>query len=192
MNEANSASIETGSLVPAPELGDFNRVVRFGFSIKHLAGKQDGFYGTKLWCQVRLYGEGESVLASNRLPSSTFVLCRSGTGAPKFEGKGAKRYCGGKEKTETVRMLPERAVNPKATITSKGQITIPRAIREALGLITGTQLTFELSGGELRVRPVSQRCWSDLWNIASAAPRPTKPVDIAAAIQTVVRERFDR
>ena len=83
-------------------------------------------------------------------------------------------------------------MHPKAKMTSKGQVTIPLAIREALGLSTGTQLSFELSGRELLVRPISQKSWSDLWSMASGAPKPASTVDVSAAIQAAVRERFDR
>lgn len=81
---------------------------------------------------------------------------------------------------------------PKATMTSKGQVTIPLAIRQALGLSAGTQLSFELTGGELRVRAISRKSWPELWNLAAGAPRPLKPVDVSAAIQAAVRERSDR
>lgn len=85
-----------------------------------------------------------------------------------------------------------RTVIPKATLTSKGQVTIPLAIREALGLSAGTQLSFELSGGELRVRALASKNWPDLWKMAADAPRPSRPVDVSAAIQAAVRERSDR
>lgn len=40
-----------------------------------------------------------------------------------------------------------------ATITSKGQVTIPKRIREELALEAGEQLQFEITGdGELRIR----------------------------------------
>jgi len=83
-------------------------------------------------------------------------------------------------------------VNPRAKMTSKGQVTIPLAIREALGLGTGTQLSFELTTGGLRVTPVGLEPWSDLWDLAAEAPRPGKPVDVRSAIQAAVRERSDR
>ena len=83
-------------------------------------------------------------------------------------------------------------MNPKAKMTSKGQVTIPLAIREALGLSTGTQLRFDLTGGELRVIPINRNSWSDLWTLADGAPKPVQPVDVRAAIQAVVRERSDR
>ena len=41
-----------------------------------------------------------------------------------------------------------------ATVTSKGQVTIPLAVRQALGLHAGAQLDFLLDGGGLRVVPL--------------------------------------
>ncbi|RAW98003.1 MULTISPECIES: type II toxin-antitoxin system PrlF family antitoxin [unclassified Photorhabdus] len=38
-----------------------------------------------------------------------------------------------------------------ATLTSKGQITIPKSIRQALGIGTGSKLAFELCNGEIVV-----------------------------------------
>jgi antitoxin PrlF len=37
-------------------------------------------------------------------------------------------------------------------ITSKGQITIPKAFRDQLGLLPHTHVTFEVVDGELRVK----------------------------------------
>jgi AbrB family looped-hinge helix DNA binding protein len=43
---------------------------------------------------------------------------------------------------------------PTATVTSKGQVTIPKAIREVLGLKTGDSITFELvDEGRVEMRP---------------------------------------
>jgi antitoxin PrlF len=41
----------------------------------------------------------------------------------------------------------------EATITSKGQITVPREIRRVLGVRTGDRLIFESDGKDIRVRP---------------------------------------
>lgn len=48
------------------------------------------------------------------------------------------------------------AVSDNATLTSKGQVTIPKRIREELGLEAGTEVEFILDDdGSLRVRPKS-------------------------------------
>ncbi len=38
------------------------------------------------------------------------------------------------------------------TLTSKGQVTIPQAIRERLGLLPGTQVVFDVDGDSVRIR----------------------------------------
>jgi AbrB family looped-hinge helix DNA binding protein len=83
-------------------------------------------------------------------------------------------------------------MNVTATLTSKGQITIPQAIREALGLDTGMRLRFELEGGELKVSQISSTTWNDLWHITDKAPKPKAPVDIDAALQATARQRMAR
>jgi AbrB family looped-hinge helix DNA binding protein len=45
----------------------------------------------------------------------------------------------------------------EAKVTSKGQITIPREVRRALGLRTGDKVLFERDGADVRVRPVRKR-----------------------------------
>ncbi|WP_172600068.1 AbrB/MazE/SpoVT family DNA-binding domain-containing protein [Sulfuricystis multivorans] len=40
-----------------------------------------------------------------------------------------------------------------ATVTDKGQVTVPKAIRDRIGIVPGSRLDFELmSDGSLRVR----------------------------------------
>lgn len=46
------------------------------------------------------------------------------------------------------------ALQKQARITSKGQITIPRDIRRALGVSAGDSLLFENDRSGVRVRPV--------------------------------------
>jgi antitoxin PrlF len=43
------------------------------------------------------------------------------------------------------------SIHEQATLTSKGQITLPKAIRQALGVVTGGKVAFELRGGEVIV-----------------------------------------
>lgn len=50
-----------------------------------------------------------------------------------------------------------------ATVTSKGQITLPREVREALGLRSGSQVDFVVRDGEAilrkRLPPEALRRW---------------------------------
>jgi antitoxin PrlF len=49
----------------------------------------------------------------------------------------------------------------EATITSKGQITVPREVRRLLGVRSGDKLLFESDGKDVRVRPLrSQSAFS--------------------------------
>jgi AbrB family looped-hinge helix DNA binding protein len=45
---------------------------------------------------------------------------------------------------------PETAM--EATVAERGQITLPKAVRDALGLTKGTQLKVELDGGRIILR----------------------------------------
>jgi antitoxin PrlF len=40
----------------------------------------------------------------------------------------------------------------EATVAERGQVTLPKAIRDALGLTKGTQLTVELDGSRIILR----------------------------------------
>lgn len=45
----------------------------------------------------------------------------------------------------------------EAKITSKGQITVPREVRHALGVKPGDKLVFEQNGKNVSVRPVRSK-----------------------------------
>lgn len=42
----------------------------------------------------------------------------------------------------------------RITVSDKGQVVIPAAIRRRLGLVPGSKLDFELEGDSIRVRPL--------------------------------------
>lgn len=71
---------------------------------------------------------------------------------------------------------------PTATITSKGQITIPLKVRSELGLATGDRIDFvRMEDGHYAVVPASHSVRS----LKGIVPRPDKPVsleDMEAAI----------
>ena len=50
-----------------------------------------------------------------------------------------------------IRRAAMPAIHEVATLTSKGQITLPKSIRQALGADTGSKLAFELRGSEVIV-----------------------------------------
>jgi antitoxin PrlF len=50
-----------------------------------------------------------------------------------------------------------------ATVTSKGQITLPKAVREALGLRPGSQVEFEIEGHRVTLRRQIPQQAFDRW-----------------------------
>jgi antitoxin PrlF len=53
--------------------------------------------------------------------------------------------------TLTIGRTTMPAIHEVATLTSKGQITLPKSIRQALGVDTGGKVAFDLRGGEVVV-----------------------------------------
>lgn len=63
----------------------------------------------------------------------------------------------------------------KATITSKGQLTLPKAVRERLGLLAGDMLLFEIEGDSLRLRLLKQKPLKELrGSLPAKRPHPGK------------------
>lgn len=81
-----------------------------------------------------------------------------------------------------------------ATLTSKGQLTLPREIREAWGLKPGDRIGFEVLGPkEGRVEPMRRR--GLLEDIDALTIRTDEPLDqaaIDAAIDEDVDEKLGR
>lgn len=51
----------------------------------------------------------------------------------------------------------------RATVTGKGQVTLPRNIREQLNIQTGDKLLFDIEDGQLRVSILHGQKVSDLF-----------------------------
>jgi AbrB family looped-hinge helix DNA binding protein len=62
----------------------------------------------------------------------------------------------------------------RARVTSKGQVTVPKAVRERLDLKPGDSLEFEFTNGHLEVRPVRRRSISEFFGIFPAGEAPNK------------------
>lgn len=70
----------------------------------------------------------------------------------------------------------------KATLTSKGQITIPKEIREHLGVDTGDRLSFEIrDGGEVFMQPETV----DLRSLRGVLKRRQRGVSLAAMDEAI-------
>jgi antitoxin PrlF len=82
-----------------------------------------------------------------------------------------------------------------ATMTSKGQVTVPAGIRERLGVKAGDQLRFHLTdGGKLTVTPVRRRSifeHLDELKLPSLG-RPATREDVDAAVGAEVTARYLR
>nr|VFK81102.1 MAG: looped-hinge helix DNA binding domain-containing protein, AbrB family [Candidatus Kentron sp. SD] len=79
---------------------------------------------------------------------------------------------------------------PTATITSKGQITIPKSVRNAFHLRVGDRIDFVISGSEVRMVPISKSV-DDVFGILNKpdiSPRTVE--DMNEAIRTHVQNRM--
>ena len=65
-----------------------------------------------------------------------------------------------------------------ATLTSKGQMTIPKAIRDSLGMKAGDRMTFTLMPDGVVVLRVKNKRVSDLGGILHKKGRKAVPVEL--------------
>jgi antitoxin PrlF len=77
----------------------------------------------------------------------------------------------------------------KATVTSKGQITIPVAVREKLGLASGDRVEFvEVSPGEFTLKAATE----DVRSLKGMVRRPARAVSISAMNAAIKRRGSGR
>ena len=77
---------------------------------------------------------------------------------------------------------------PVATLTSKGQITIPKVIREQLQVQTGDRIEFLVGiNGQITICPAT----SDVTTLKGLIPKPRHPVSLAA-MKAAIRQRGQR
>jgi len=74
--------------------------------------------------------------------------------------------------------MPSPSRNPvttvEATVTSKGQITLPSELRKRFGIQKGSRIRFSIpANGPVQVEPVRYTI-KDLWRMADAGPKPTR------------------
>jgi AbrB family looped-hinge helix DNA binding protein len=72
---------------------------------------------------------------------------------------------------------------PTATMTSKGQITIPVKVRKALGLKPGVRIDFyEVEDGEYAFRPRT----GSIMEMEGCIPKPDHPISIEEMNQAIL------
>jgi antitoxin PrlF len=73
---------------------------------------------------------------------------------------------------------------PTATMTSKGQITIPVKVRKALGLKPGVRIDFyEVEDGEYAFRPKM----GSIMEMKGCVPKPDHPISIEEMNRAVLK-----
>ena len=70
-----------------------------------------------------------------------------------------------------------------ATLTSKGQLTIPKEVREKLALHTGTHVSFVVIGGRVELTPIS----TPLSALKNVLPKPKKRLTLKEIEHSVSR-----
>lgn len=81
---------------------------------------------------------------------------------------------------------------PIATLTSKGQITVPQSVRRALGLEAGTKVDFVPVGDGFKVVPLRGAEVSLKGRFAGRAAKPVSLADMDNAIATEASLRTAR
>lgn len=93
------------------------------------------------------------------------------------------------------------AIHEVATITSKGQITLPKPIRQALGVDFGGKVAFDLQGSKVVVTRVENELHEDPAivgflallekDISSGRSISTLPADLARSMLSAVKQPVD-
>ena len=79
---------------------------------------------------------------------------------------------------------------PEATVTSKGQITLPKALRSKLGIHTGTRIRFSLSAhGGFQAHKVLYDL-EDLWKAADQGGKPSRVMSFEEMNQAKARRKW--
>ncbi len=80
---------------------------------------------------------------------------------------------------------------PVATLTSKGQITIPKIVREALRLQTGVKLEFIMSpNGDVLIRPVMKKVDDVYGMLHRPGKKPVSVEEMDSAIARRTKAKF--
>jgi len=77
-----------------------------------------------------------------------------------------------------------------STLTSKGQITIPKSVRDRLRLKTGDRLEFRVEeDGSVRIYPIARKVSEVFGVFAEKASRPYSTKEIDERVRKSLRKR---
>lgn len=75
-----------------------------------------------------------------------------------------------------------------ATVTSKGRITLPKSVRDRLGLQSGDRVEFVASGSGFIMIPATR----ELTELKGMLARPKRPVSVEAMNRAIARMGRER
>ncbi|NOY69385.1 MAG: AbrB/MazE/SpoVT family DNA-binding domain-containing protein [Deltaproteobacteria bacterium] len=80
-----------------------------------------------------------------------------------------------------------------ATLTTKGQVTIPKAVRDSLSLHPGDKVEFAVTQeGEAVLRPVTRKVEEVFGSLRTDVCGPVTIEEMDAGIRRVVRKRVNK
>ncbi|MCF6266246.1 MAG: AbrB/MazE/SpoVT family DNA-binding domain-containing protein [Desulfuromusa sp.] len=80
---------------------------------------------------------------------------------------------------------------PLATLTSKGQLTIPKEIRDSLNLHSGDKIEIVVTGKmEAVIKPVSKKVDDLFCKLHKPTRKPLSTTDINKAIANKIKDKF--
>ena len=81
----------------------------------------------------------------------------------------------------------------KAVVSEKGQVTLPKSLRERLGIRSGSRLAFDLApDGELRIRVLAQGAAPLFGLLAKPGEAARSLAEMDAAVTQAVKARGGR
>lgn len=78
---------------------------------------------------------------------------------------------------------------PKKNVGPKGQVVIPKRMRDTLGLKPGVEVILEMRDQEIVIKKPQVRGSYTEYFITTSAPKLKKPIDIKQVIAQEVEER---
>ncbi len=76
------------------------------------------------------------------------------------------------------------------TLSSKGQLVIPKAVREHAHLVTGSQFEVQYLDGEIRLRPLPAQIKTSLDEVAGCLAKPGRERLSDAVVQVNIRAKL--